>query len=542
MIAIDVETHQPDPVLGRVVCMSVDGEQILTGSDIPEFVVAVIDAGGELAAHNAAFDFGSIARTWPRIRPTIEDAYARGQIRCTMLWSMMHDIAAGRPGIREEGLDTVCSRYDVETTDESTHPWRCRFGELEHVPVHDWPEAARAYSLGDTRTLAQLWRKLGPLPVGLAEVCERFFYLAQSSQLGIATHRERVSAWQESLYSRAADMASTLMAEGLVRPDLTRNMAAVRGRISAGAVGPVARTKGGAVSTADEHCREHPDPVVRVYGEYGQLSATISRELPIVLMPRVHTRYGLAETFRTRSSKPNLQNMTEDSGVRECFCPDEGHVFICVDYGQLELCALGQICVILGCGDGLATELRNGIDMHTALAHDLGGIEFRKLAKAGNFGFPGGMGPDRFSAWARSKFELEIDREGANRLRQAWRKRRPEVVKYQRLVADELERTGGVLDLYRSGRIRGGLSYTEGCNTLFQSLGADVTLTAFVRLARAGYLPSLYVHDEYLIQVRKEHAERAREEIATILREVSEDWLPACPSKAVPVIADRWVK
>lgn len=515
--------------------MSIDGEDILTGSDIPQFVETVLEGGGELAAHQAAFDMASIARTWPAVRPVIDRAYERGQIVCTMLWDQMRDAEAqGMSKARTYGLADSCKTHGIDPPDKGDE-WRCRYGELDGVPVERWPAEAQFYSLNDTHTLKQLVRALGAKPGGFAAVCERFYYLIQSSALGIETHPARVATWRDELQSLAADMREFLRSHGVVRADGTRNMSAIRERMGDGGK----RTPTGAVSTAEESCRHHPDPVVQVYGSYLQLTATISRELPIVEMGRIHTRYEFAETGRTRSSKPNLQNMTEDSGARECFYPGDGYVFICVDYSQLELCALGHLCVVLGCGDDLARKLRSGEDLHSGLAAEIGGK--RKLAKAGNFGFPGGMGPDRFSAWAKSKYDLDVTPAEAGKLRQLWRKRNPDVVKYQRMVGDELERSGGRLDLYRCGRKRGGLTYTEGCNTLFQSLGADVTQTAFVELSKAGYLPSLYVHDEYLIRHPRDGAERAAAEIGALLRAVGEDWLPSCPPKAEPKIADRWV-
>lgn len=543
MFAVDVESHPADPILGKVVCMSIDGEEILTGSEIPQFIETVLTAGGTVAAHWAAFDMASIARSWPEVRPIIDRAYERGQVKCTMLWDQMLDAEAnGIPPNRTYGLAESCQTRGIDPPDKGDE-WRCRYGELEGVPVDQWPVEAIGYSLNDTHTLRQLVRELGAEPGGFAAVCERFYYLIQSSAKGIDTDPGRVAAWRAQLTMDAAAVREFLQSHGIVRPDGTRNMAAIRDRMGPDAkrTKPTPANPRGQVITAESECRHHSDPVVQVYGSYLQLAATISRELPIVEAGRIHTRYGWAETGRSTSSNPNLQNMTEDSGARDCFSPgDDEHVFVCVDFSQLELCCLGHLCVVLKCGNDLARKLRSGEDLHAGLAAEIGGK--RKLAKAGNFGFPGGMGPDRFSAWARKKYDLDISVQEAAKLRQLWRKRNPDVVRYQRMVGAELERSGGRLDLYRCGRKRGGLSYTEGCNTLFQSLGADVTQTAFIELAKAGYLPSLYVHDEYLIKVPRYGAERAAAEIGAILRAVGEDWLPNCPPKAEPKIGDRWLK
>jgi DNA polymerase-1 len=113
---------------------------------------------------------------------------------------------------------------------------------------------------------------------------------------------------------------------------------------------------------------------------------------------------------RTSWSDPNLQNPPRAGGVRECFVPRPGFVFVAVDYDTLELRALAQVCLDLFGWSKMADRLNAGEDLHAALGARFLGIDydaFMKLREAGdedakkarqnakgfNFGRP--------AAWAR---------------------------------------------------------------------------------------------------------------------------------------------
>ena len=48
---------------------------------------------------------------------------------------------------------------------------------------------------------------------------------------------------------------------------------------------------------------------------------------------------------RTSCAKPNLQQLPKSGGVRECFVARPGALLCSVDYNQLELCTLAQVCL-----------------------------------------------------------------------------------------------------------------------------------------------------------------------------------------------------
>lgn len=113
---------------------------------------------------------------------------------------------------------------------------------------------------------------------------------------------------------------------------------------------------------------------------------------------RIHTSYNQvgASTGRFASSNPNLQNIpirTEDGQkIRQAFVPATGRSFVSIDYSQAELRILAHMANI----KPLIKAFNDDKDIHSFTANKLFGsteTEFRRKAKAVNFGIVYGMGP-----------------------------------------------------------------------------------------------------------------------------------------------------
>lgn len=113
---------------------------------------------------------------------------------------------------------------------------------------------------------------------------------------------------------------------------------------------------------------------------------------------RIHTSYRQtgASTGRLSSSDPNLQNIpirSEDGQkIREAFIPANGRKFVSIDYSQAELRILAHMADI----KPLIKAFNEDKDIHSFTAMKLFGStddEFRRKAKAVNFGIVYGMGP-----------------------------------------------------------------------------------------------------------------------------------------------------
>lgn len=281
----------------------------------------------------------------------------------------------------------------------------------------------------------------------------------------------------------------------------------------------------------------------------------------------LHTRFtSVMVTNRTSSSGPNLQNLPREKGVRQCFVPRPGAVFSSCDYATLEMRTHAQVCLDWGLDSALAVALREGRDPHVefgaamaaAAGDDWGALskgaraDYRQRAKAGNFGFPGGLGAARMVDYAQA-YGVNLTVSVAKDLKAQWLRAWPEMRPYFARIS-ALER-GGFIDVTmpRSGMIRGAARYTEACNFTFQGLaayGAKAALYAVVKeclTAQPG--DALYgshvvnfIHDELLTEHPEAVAARAAERVAEIMRIEMERVTPDVPQVVKPTLMRCWDK
>lgn len=573
-IAIDLETHPigEHEKLPRPVCMSVvceDGREALYAGvpQITEVVRALLASPHILVGHNAAgFDFPEFAK-WCDNGAT-QNALKHGRLRCTLLWSQLADFAEGvnhSPTGEHHGdgqgysLAAIMKRKFGVALAKGEDTWRLRYGELEGVPTELYPPEAKKYVMDDSRCALLLAKTLPDVP-DVARKTRQFFWLGCSSAKGAYTDKERAKEWRASLESDIALYRPHLEAAGLMRADGSTAQAVIQARIAAsGGTSRNAPTERqltkwralndgspmplGALKADKDACKRSSDPLVKLYSLYRACQDKLSKEVITVEKGLVHTHYHLVESGRTSSSKPPLQNIGKHSLARRCFRARPGYRYIVTDYGMLELCCMAQLCNVMGCGDTLGAALRGGADVHTMLALQIDPTgdpkAMRRLAKEGNFGRNGGMGAKRLVETAYKR-DVIIDLATAKRIIAAHKTQWPEIAGrggYHDRVSAELERTGGVLESYRSGRLRGGLSFTQGTNTLFQGLGSEVMLDAFVVLSEMDLMPDLEVHDAFHNEVTED---REIKLIGEISEAVGAEWLPCAPPKAKPQEVADW--
>ncbi len=244
-------------------------------------------------------------------------------------------------------------------------------------------------------------------------------------------------------------------------------------------------------------------------------------------------------------------------------------------FSSMRTCrALAQSCLDMLGHSSMAEALireheQGGPDLHSLLAGKIYGVsgqaifeaygagdaeaaEQRKLAKAPNFGFPGGMGVDKFVRWAKAAYKVTLTRERAGELREAYLTQWPEIPEFfqliARIVGDEGE---GSIRLPRSGRVHGGKWFTEMCNLMFQGPAADGAKAAFYETQKRCYSvkdSALYgsrgvafIHDEILIETPRDRAPAALAELVELMKTTMR--LRATPDIPVAVdagILERW--
>ena len=301
--------------------------------------------------------------------------------------------------------------------------------------------------------------------------------------------------------------------------------------------------------------------------------------------PIIRTRYDeLVDSGRTSSSAPsdpwhgtNFQNLPTTGGYRECLVPPPGERFVISDWGGAELVSFAQVQLDVLGSSTLAGILRDGRNPHTEFACRIMDIrtdqydpdnpehvKIRRVAKEWNFGKLGGMGDPKFQIRLRKR-GTEMPLEEIRGYTRLWHETLPDVQTYfdwiktqpqsVRVLADGREMTTYTIRQVRSNRIRGGCSYTEACNTLFQGLAGDAAGTALWWLWLDGRDPEsplyagkqttsqvLFVHDEPVSSVPLERAEAAKERQEQIMLAAFAHWCPDVPITVESKITERYCK
>lgn len=310
----------------------------------------------------------------------------------------------------------------------------------------------------------------------------------------------------------------------------------------------------------------------------------------------------------------NIQQLPRDYDkpphlhTRGCILPPPGEVFIVADYSQLELCALAHVLTqlvrfyaadpkrkayaerLLGFEisenyeSSLARAINNDQDCHVLMAavhrergesysdflalyqhadekkaakekldaEEKAAIEDRQLAKAENFGYPGGLGEAKFIDYAAG-YGVTITMPTARRSKQAYLRAWVEMRLYfdhiGRLTADG----NAVIIQFASLRERGDCWFTKAANGFFQALAADGAKYAGQLLVKHAYRiensplygcrPSGFVHDEYLVNAPEDQAERALPEVERLMVEGMRLYIPDVKIKAPgKILHERWGK
>lgn len=238
------------------------------------------------------------------------------------------------------------------------------------------------------------------------------------------------------------------------------------------------------------------------------------------------------------------------ASMRSCIVPRPGYVFAVCDYPALELHTWAECCSAWLGFSAMAAALNEGKDPHSMMAGTMLGIPYeeairrkdandphfkkeREAAKPGNFGFPVGMGTERFVEYARANYGVTITQERAAEAKYAWKTTWPEAEGWLNFINSLVEQGGGLASIchYKTNRWRGGLKFTEAANSPFQGLGADIATRALWLVTRACWHPASllygcrvvnFVHDEIVAEARD--GEQALE-IARLMNVAADEFL-----------------
>ena len=245
-------------------------------------------------------------------------------------------------------------------------------------------------------------------------------------------------------------------------------------------------------------------PIVKPFSEYQKrekLTSSFGMRMLSQINPvtkRLHPSFNLtgARTGRLSCSKPNLQQLPRspkeelknagEPDVRENFVAEEGYVFICADYSQIEL----RVAAELSRDPVMLKAYRDGEDLHKITAANVAGIpvskvskEQRQAGKAFNFGLLFGLGANKFSHYALKSYGVKITKEKAIEDVRAWHELFEGYTKYQQRVVREARKTFKVRT--PGGKLRALATdayYGPSLNHAVQGGAAEVMLHALIKI------------------------------------------------------------
>lgn len=256
----------------------------------------------------------------------------------------------------------------------------------------------------------------------------------------------------------------------------------------------------------------------KIYGTY--IQGTLER----IVDGRIYPSFNVSGTAtgRVSHSNPNMANLPSSGGIRGMFTPDDDHVFISADFSQLEVCVSAHFTR----DPNLLRIINEGASMHDITAASLG-IE-RSVAKTLNFGMQYGC-----SHYKVAKVLGVSEAEGKKAYDKYW-----ETYSGQKKVMDECgsKVDAGIPITSPFGRRRRfdackrrptDPAYRQAWNALVQGTGSDCTSRALyvadAALRTCGIGKALFsVHDEIVIQAKKDHAKEAEEILIKAMIEAGE--------------------
>ena len=243
-------------------------------------------------------------------------------------------------------------------------------------------------------------------------------------------------------------------------------------------------------------------------------------------------------TGRFSSSNPNLQNMPNnvDFPVRAAFIPRPGYVFLNYDYSQLELRVMAHMSK-----DATFIDIfTHGRDPHGEVAKALGVT--RRQAKTANFGVLYGLGDENFAK------KFGVSTEAAHNIVENYHTTYAGFAKWKVATENFAKKNGYVKNLFGRKRVLHSASKSRydkdfrfgdfskdmrrSVNSIIQGTGADIVKLATIAMCKkfvelgldAHFL--LQVHDEIVIEVRKDQMIEARDIMVDCMEHTTELCVP----------------
>ena len=398
-------------------------------------------------------------------------------------------------------------------------------------------KAAAILLLGD-----RIWEEMGESQSGekLTDLYDKMEeplirVLARMERNGVNVDLSQLNAYANELRKEMNRLEGKIR-ETAGEPDLNVSSPKQIGNILFGKLGldPKAKknSKSGSYSTDEATLMEiaYKHPIVNEILEFRgvkKLLSTYIEPFPSYVSPitgRIHTTFNqaLTATGRLSSSNPNLQNIPvrteKGKEIRKAFIPGTPDgVILSADYSQIEL----RIMAHLSCDSHLISAFREGIDIHSATAAKIFGIDHtqvtpdqRRIAKTANFGIMYGI-----SSFGLSQ-RLGISRSEAKKIIDDYFANFPAISSYIKDTLASARETGYVETIFgrrrylpdinsKNATVRS-LAERNAVNAPIQGTSADIIKLAMIgvdkRMSENGLKSKmvLQIHDELVFDALPE--------------------------------------
>lgn len=460
--------------------------------------------------------------------------------------------------------DIVFRRFGIDISESKKDPnaWRLRYHELDGVPLDQWPTEAVSYAKDDALWHLRVFQSQGKEDprfltdeVGQTKAA---FVLHLMAVYGLLTEDEAVQELERMLTAHVQEANRKLADTGILKPkkvkdpvtglihmDWAKDTKKIKELVEAALGASTPRTDPsdkfpeGQVKTDEETLRATGHPDLLTLAEVGADAKVLSVWVPALKGLdkkgnqrglRLPTGWLIQPTWnvlvasgRTSCYAPPLQQPPRKGNVRPCFVPRPGYWYCSVDYNFIELVTWAQTCLDLFGKSEMAVAINADTDPHCLLAAEImrvtegrnvtyeevyaarktWGKDPRQKAKAGNFGFPGGLGVETFLLYAKANYGVELAQDEGWSIKNAWKRRWSESEAYFAYFSRLQEKAFGnpfEVTLPRTGFVRGGCTFTSGCNCVDYETevltrrgwlrGTDLTLDDYIltKCAESGRL------------------------------------------------------
>lgn len=567
------------------VCLSWADEEssgLVPTAELRDAFVALLEEG--IVGHNIAYD-AAVAATWLDVQAELIAAYEAGRVLDTMIFERIAEIGQFT-GRKVLSLDVCCAAYGIQVTKAPTAAPNVRlsYGSVFLLPLEAYTPEQTSYAIEDsvaTWKLFERQRERHEL-VRLEDVAlltAKSLWLQVTRNRGLRTSAGRIDQLRRETVADIEELAQFGREMGFLRADGTRDMAAIKEAIFEAYGGKPPMTEGGkkgpTIKTARSVLEESGDPNLERWAEYGENLSTLNvladdgrPSLATGIAEPIHTKWGIADTTRTTSSKPNVQNIRRREGLRECFEPRPGYCFIEADHSGLEQVCLAQVCVTNLGLRALADKLNSGVDTHLEIAaailkvSDAEAIALRKAkdpkvdhprqcGKVVNYGRAGFMGAKTLKFYAKQSYQLDLDLPFCEELIAIWEQRNPDGAAFLEWITRFPEAAGvREMTIPGTGILRRGCTISACANSHFQGLGAVVEAVTGWEVLKAtwgsGALGQChlvnFVHDSFMLECPPALCEEALDELLGIMRTAPRHLLPDVKIDAEGEAMWQWSK